>query len=105
MKATVYYNKTPAGILEKTNGIYTFTYLKEYIDADQRPVSITMPFSKNPFESKVLFPAFINLLSEGSNKNMQCRHLKIADDDYFSLLLATARLETIGPLTVQPFHK
>lgn len=58
-----------------------------------RPVSITMPFSNNPYECKNLFPVFINLLSEGSNKKMQCRLLKIAEDDYFSLLLATANVD------------
>lgn len=98
------YNGTPAGILEKTSKGYTFSYNEAYVQAGGRPVSITMPFSNNPYESKNLFPVFINLLSEGSNKKMQCRLLKIAEDDYFSLLLATANKETIGPLTVEPLQ-
>ncbi|HJV20081.1 MAG TPA: HipA N-terminal domain-containing protein [Sediminibacterium sp.] len=104
MKAIVKYNGTPAGILEKTAREYTFQYEQEYILAGGRPISITMPFNKNPFKSKYLFPVLMNLLSEGSNKKMQCRLLKIAEDDYFSLLLATANQETIGPLTVEPLQ-
>lgn len=104
MKAIVYYNKTPAGVLERTNDGYHFSYNKDYIATGGRPVSITMPFSKEPFTSNTLFPVFINLLSEGSNKKMQCRMLQIAEDDYFSLLLATAKLETIGPITIEPLE-
>jgi serine/threonine-protein kinase HipA len=104
MQAIVYYNLVPAGILEWTKEGYHFTYKKEYMEAGGRPVSITMPFSKSPFFSKMLFPVFINLLSEGSNKKMQCRMLQIAEDDYFSLLLATANFETIGPITVKPLE-
>lgn len=104
MKAIVKYNGTPAGILEKIAQGYTFQYQQAYVQAGGRPISITMPFNESPFESKYLFPVFMNLLSEGSNKKMQCRLLKIAADDYFSLLLATANQETIGPLTVEPIH-
>ncbi len=102
MKARVKYNGKLAGILEKTQQGYSFSYNKAYERSGGRPVSITMPFSKSPFENKMLFPVFMNLLSEGSNKKMQCRLLRIAEDDYFSLLLATAKFETIGPLTVEP---
>jgi serine/threonine-protein kinase HipA len=102
MKAAVKYNGIFAGILEKTLRGYAFIYDKEYERNGGRPVSITMPFTQNPFENKMLFPVFINLLSEGSNKKMQCRLLKIAEDDYFNLLLATAKFETIGPLTIEP---
>lgn len=102
MQAIVKYNRIPAGILDTTPEGYRFTYYKTYIDAGGRPISITMPQREDPYISNTLFPVFINLLSEGSNKKMQCRMLKIAEDDYFSLLLATARLETIGPITVEP---
>lgn len=104
MKAFVKYNKTLAGILEKTSKGYAFRYTKEYIEFGGRPISITMLPSKGPFESKYLFPVFMNLLSEGSNKKLQCRLLKIAETDYFSLLLATANFETIGPITVEPLQ-
>jgi serine/threonine-protein kinase HipA len=104
MEAVVKYNGVPAGILEKSSEGYSFLYDKEYVQSGGRPVSITMPFKEMSYKSSMLFPVFMNLLSEGSNKKMQCRLLKIADNDYFSLLLATARFETIGPITVEPLQ-
>jgi len=45
------------------------------------------------------------MLSEGSNKAIQNRLLKIDENDYFSLLLATAMSETIGALTIKEIHE
>jgi HipA-like protein len=42
------------------------------------------------------------MLSEGANKKLQCRQLKIDENDYFGLLLATATHDTIGAVTVKP---
>jgi len=95
--AIVLHNHVPAGALKKQDNRYYFTYLPTY---KGRPVSITMPVRTAPYESSALFPVFINMLSEGANKRLQNRLLKIAEDDYFSLLLATAHTETIGPITV-----
>jgi len=100
-KAQVLYNGVPAGLLEKKGKKYMFTYLEGYIRDSGRPVSITMPLCKEPYQSKILFPAFANLLSEGVNKKIQCRMLKIDENDYFGLLLATATRDSIGPLTVK----
>jgi len=36
---------------------------------------------------------------------MQCRMLKIDENDYFSLLLATAKDDSIGPITIQEFNE
>lgn len=104
MKAAVYYNGVKAGVLEKDRDGYGFSYDSRYMQSGGRPISITMPFQQSPFTSPDLFPVFVNLLSEGSNKKMQCRMLKIDENDYFSLLLATAKLETIGPITVVPLE-
>jgi HipA-like protein len=105
MKAMVFYNKEEAGVLEKKDTGYLFSYLPAYINIGGRPISITMPLKKKIYESDKLFPIFINMLSEGSNKKMQCRLLKIAEDDYFNLLLRTATTETIGPITVEPINE
>lgn len=103
--AQVSYNGVPAGMLEKNGKKYIFTYLAEYIRDGGRPVSITMPLRKARYQSKMLFPAFANLLSEGVNKKMQCRLLKIDENDYFGLLLATATQDSIGPLTVKEINE
>jgi len=102
ISAQVLYNGRPAGLLTKTGNRYGFSYDEAYLaTAGSRPVSITLPLCKEPYESDTLFPAFINMLSEGANKRMQCRLLKIDENDYFGLLLATAKDDSIGPITVK----
>jgi len=101
----VFYNGRLAGFLSKSEGTYRFIYDKTYLAAaGSRPVSLTLPLRAAPYESDVLFPAFINLLSEGDNKAIQTRLLKIDEKDYFGLLLATAGGDRIGPLTIKEDH-
>jgi HipA-like protein len=100
--AQVFYNGRLAGLLIKSGGSYRFTYEKAYLAAaGNRPVSLTLPLREAAYESDVLFPAFVNQLSEGSNKAMQSRLLKIDENDYFGLLLATGCGDRIGPLTIK----
>ena len=103
--AQIFYNGRLAGLLSKSGGIYRFAYDKAYLAAaNNRPVSLTLPLREAPYESDVLFPAFVNLLSEGANKAMQTRLLKIDENDYFGLLLATAGGDRIGPLAIKEDH-
>ena len=44
---------------------------------------------------------FYNMLSEGANKALQCASLKIDETDSFGLLLATAKHDTIGAITIE----
>ena len=104
--AQVFYNSKPAGILTKAGNSYRFAYDEIYLNAPgSRPVSITLPLKKEVYESDVLFPVFVNMLSEGANKRIQCRLLKIDENDYFSLLLATTNHDSIGPITVKEINE
>jgi len=104
-KAHVFYNERLAGLLTKSRDTYRFTYDKAYLaEAGNRPVSLTLPLREAAYESDVLFPAFVNQLSEGSNKAVQTRLLKIDENDYFGLLLATGCGDRIGPLTIKEEH-
>ena len=99
----VYINDEVAGTLEKKNEGYVFCYADEYFNnSDKKPISITLPKTKQEYKSKILFPFFFNMLSEGVNKQVQCRLLKIDENDYFSLLLATGSKETIGAVYLKP---
>lgn len=102
-KAAIYNNKVLAGYLEKTKeGEYLFQYAEEYLaNAETTAISLTLPKSKEIYRSKVLFPFFFGLLSEGVNKLTQCRLLKIDEEDHFSLLMKTAKHDTIGAITVK----
>jgi serine/threonine-protein kinase HipA len=104
--AQVLYNGQLAGVLSKSARTYRFIYDKSYLGAvGSRPVSLTLPLREAPYESDVLFPPFVNMLSEGANKAMQSRMLKIDENDFFSLLLATAGIDSIGPLTIKELHE
>lgn len=101
-KADVYANRRLAGRLTENNDCtFTFVYDPSYLaDAETDAISLTLPKRAEPYESKNLFPFFYNMLSEGSNKAIQCQRLRIDENDYFGLLLATAGTDTIGAITV-----
>jgi serine/threonine-protein kinase HipA len=100
--AEIYFNSQLAGILEKDNETYIFRYTDEYIVNDNCPaISLTLPKQKEPHASQFLFPFFYGLLAEGDNKDMQCRLLKIDENDHFTRLLKTAGKNTIGAVTVK----
>jgi len=106
-KAEIYRNWLLAGILIKENhDSYIFLYNDLYFfDSSQPPISLTLPKNRQEYRSKTLFPFFCNMLSEGVNKQLQCRQLKVDENDSFGLLLATAQTDTIGAITVKPFQR
>ncbi|HRO42230.1 MAG TPA: HipA N-terminal domain-containing protein [Flavipsychrobacter sp.] len=96
-------NDLEAGILSKLDdGTYVFEYNDTYYRDDAKPpISLTLPKLQKQHTSKTLFPFFFNLLSEGSNRELQSIRLKIDKEDHFSLLLKTAAHETIGAIRVE----
>lgn len=99
----IYRNKVLIGEISKgDDGIYSFHYLPEYLEAyDARPISVAFPLSERPFTSTILFAFFFNMLAEGDVKEMQCRTLRIDEDDHFTRLLKTAGEDAIGSITVR----
>lgn len=104
MKGLVYNNGVLAGSIEKDkNGSYLFQYNDEYFADKQRPpVSLTLPKTQKEYSSEKIFAFFYGLLSEGINKDIQCRLYKMDENDDFTRLLLTARYDTIGSITVKP---
>lgn len=104
MKAGVYINGTLAGELEKTSmGTYVFRYVDLYYNDPLMPaISLTLPKQQQEYTSDHLFAFFQGLLSEGVNKDIQCRLLRIDENDDFGRLLQTAGDDTIGAITVKP---
>ena len=102
-KAYIYNNRVLAGTLEKVDGQqYVFRYDDVYFhDMNQFAISLSFPKTQQEYVSRMLFPFFYGLLSEGINKQTQCRLLRIDENDHFSLLLATAKSDTIGSITVK----
>lgn len=102
-KAEVYYNGELAGVLtEETRNNFTFRYTDSwFIDFTKPPVSLTLPKNRQEYSSEYLFPFFYNMLSEGFNKELQNKLLRIDENDSFGLLLATAQNDTIGAITIK----
>jgi HipA-like protein len=102
-KLEIYRNGRLAGVLAEDDGHYSFKYDPDYLkDPTSKPVSVTMPKTDVPYSSSHLFPFFFNMLSEGANRRLQARLLKIDQSDDFGLLSATATADTIGAITVKP---
>ena len=102
--AEVYYNGEKAGVLtEESRNKYRFRYDDAWFINDRKPpVSLTLPKNLQEYEDDRLFPFFFNMLSEGSNRMLQSRMLRIDEKDYFGLLMATAGVDTIGAITITP---
>jgi len=95
-------NNEEAGTLFLEGREYVFRYNDEYFNnSNKKAISVTLPKTKLEYKSKELFPFFFNMLSEGVNRKLQCRQLKIDENDYFELLLATGGTETIGAVSVK----
>jgi len=105
--AEVYYNGELAGILtEISRSEYRFRYDDSWFANERKQhVSLTLPKSRQEYINESLFPFFFNMLSEGFNRKLQSKMLKIDEKDYFGLLMATARYDTIGAITIKPLQK
>lgn len=102
-EAVVYIKGEPAGRLTLTDDKkYIFRYDDAYFaDREKLAISLTLPKSKQEYQSETLFPFFFNMLAEGANRRLQSRQLQIDENDHFSLLLATANVDTIGGVTIK----
>jgi len=102
-KAGIYNNDVLAGYLEKRGPAdYHFIYEDSYWANPFFPsISLTLPKTQQAYQSTALFPFFAGLLAEGVNKDIQCRLLKIDEQDDFTRLLKTAGEDTIGAITVK----
>ena len=97
----VYVHDVEAGILQEANAReYVFTYGEDY---HGESVCLAMPVRKEPYRSAYLFPYFFNMLSEGSNRQVQSMLLHIDENDDFGIMLATAQHDAIGSVTVKPY--
>lgn len=103
----IYKNHELTGLLtEEDRQHYLFRYDDKYFADPAKPaISLTLPKTKQEYRSKTLFPFFFNMLSEGVNRQLQSRSLKIDESDHFGLLAATAQYDTIGAITVKSATK
>ena len=102
-QAEIYYKGKKAGLLiQNDDGSFIYKYNDLWMsDNSKPPISLTLPKTKQEYKSNYLFPFFYNMIPEGVNKQVVCKHMHIDNDDYFGLLLITAVCDTIGAVTVK----
>jgi serine/threonine-protein kinase HipA len=101
-QAKILYKNEEAGMLtQHDNGHFTFKYCNSWISNNTKPaISLTFPKSQQEYHSDYLFPFFYNMLPEGSNKQLVCKLNRLDVNDYFGLLLTTAKNDNIGAVRV-----
>lgn len=100
--ARILFKNENAGLLtQNDDGSFIFRYQDEWLANPNKPsISLTLPKKEKEFQSQYLFPFFYNMLPEGSNKQVVCKLNRIEPDDYFGLLMTTAKNDSIGAVTV-----
>jgi len=90
-----------AGRIEETSDGGQFTYdANSSATPGTEHVSLTLPQRAEAHTSRFLFSFFFGLPAEGELKRIQCRKLKLAEDDHFGRMIKTAHCDTIGAVTV-----
>jgi len=98
----IYKGKHNAGILWRDEYGYHFEYKDEFIsNKNTFSISVNMPKSQKRFNSVRLFASFQSMLSEGYNRELQCKALGIDSNDDWSLLMNTCEKDTIGAITIK----
>ena len=98
--AYVYVRNVFAGTLAETDSGYSFSYDKDYLKSDNAAaVSLTLPLSDEPYNSRTLFPFFDGLIPEGWLLNVVSRNWKIDTKDRFGLLLVACK-DAIGNVSI-----
>ncbi len=104
-EALIYYKNNLAGVLAETDDGYLFTYDSNYLASSAaEPVSLTLPLSSQPYESRVLFPFFDGLIPEGWLLDVAIRNTDISILDRMSLLLLCCK-DCIGAVSVVPINE
>jgi serine/threonine-protein kinase HipA len=101
-QAKILYKDEEAGVLtQNDDGSFVFQYNAAWMADSKKPgICLGFPKSEQEYYSKFLFPFFYNMLPEGSNKQIVCKYNRIDKNDYFGLLLTTAKYDSIGAVRV-----
>ena len=77
-----------------------FQYSRDYITSENSlPISVSLPFSENPFSTEETKCFFEGLLPEGFSRKSVANWIKTDEEDYLSILQALGR-ECLGALMI-----
>lgn len=98
LKADVFLYDKHAGVLEKLDSGYVFSYLNNYYGP---PLSLSMPMTQSTYSAEKLFPFFTSLLPEGWLLKQYTRAQHIDERDEFNLLVNNGE-DLLGAVAVRP---
>jgi serine/threonine-protein kinase HipA len=99
-RAKVLFQEKIAGILSEDEHGFHFQYEELYIkDEKSLAISLTLPLTDIPYESKMLFPFFDGLIPEGWLLNIAQKNWKINPRDRMGILLKTCT-DCIGAVSI-----
>ncbi|MCT4561316.1 MAG: HipA N-terminal domain-containing protein [Crocinitomicaceae bacterium] len=104
-RAKVYMHDTYAGKLTENENGYHFQYEESYLrQTDAEAISLTLPLTKEPYESKILFPFFDGLIPEGWLLDIAQKNWKLDPRDRMSILLKTCQ-DCIGAVSIKELEE
>ena len=99
-RARVLFQEKIAGILSEDEHGFHFQYEELYLkDEKSLAISLTLPLTDIPYESKMLFPFFDGLIPEGWLLNIAQKNWKINPRDRMGILLKTCA-DCIGAVSI-----
>lgn len=99
--AQIFVRDKLAGLLRETDEGYSFAYDTNYLSSDNTsPVSLTLPLTDKPYDSKTLFAFFDGLIPEGWLLDVVVHNWKLNEKDRFGILLAACK-DPIGNVSVR----
>lgn len=93
-------NDKLAGYLSETEEGYHFWYDENYLHSKQATaISLTLPLTAQPYQSKTMIPFFDGLIPEGWLLEVAEKNWKLNQRDRMGLLLACCR-DCIGAVSI-----
>ena len=100
-KAKVWMADQLAGWLSETDEGYLFQYEADYLaDTQARPVSLTLPLTATPYQSRVMFAFFDGLIPEGWLLQVAQKNWKLNARDRMGLLMVCCK-DCIGAVSIE----
>jgi serine/threonine-protein kinase HipA len=100
-KAVIKIEDQVAGWLTQDEHGYHFAYDSMYVNSSNaKPVSLTLPLTKNTYTSNVLFPFFDGLIPEGWLLDIAQKNWKLNPRDRMELLLLCCK-DCIGSVSIE----
>jgi serine/threonine-protein kinase HipA len=104
-KAEVKIHNRIAGWLTQDDTGYHFFYDSGYLNLPEaEPVSLTLPLSDVPYNSRFLFPFFDGLIPEGWLLHIAEKNWKLNPRDRMELLMTCCK-DCIGAVSIHPIEE